>query len=314
MPTTTITADSVAYATTSSLVGQPLAKCFVGHYASDSYASAIRFEIPAIATIAEAILHISGVSLSGSVFSSTLSVKPSSQTLPTTPIGSGWTTYSFDIPISTSVTSVDVTELLQEALADDLLDGAVCFLWLDDGSDDSLFQFDGIDASLEPDIIQPTLYLDYTLPSPPPTIEGELLIDVESIVFEADAYAPQQFGSLSIAVESIELEADATVAMTGLVDLLVESINLRIAGNVPSLGSLAIDVESIDFAIGESPSGQLTIDVNDVLVALTGQRQYLGSLSIGVDDVLTAMSGSSATGRMSGLFDDSLFPSGLFVG
>lgn len=169
MPIVTLDAASVAFATSSAVTGEPIGRLSVGWYSLTTYGSAIRFLLPvSLTAINSAVLKIFNAENSpGGTFASTLSVRPSSQILPTSALGSEWATFGVDLSINSVETEIDVTTLLQEAFGAEVLDGAVCFLWLDNGSDDGLLQFDGIDPSLEPDIQPPQLILDYATASTP---------------------------------------------------------------------------------------------------------------------------------------------------
>lgn len=177
MPTDTLDADSVCFATTSALTNEPIANMNVGYYIGTTYASAIRFVLPSLTSINSATLKVYNATNSGGgALVTALSVKASEQSLPTGPIGSGWTPFGSEVSITSPTAEIDVTALLQAALTAEVLDAAVCFIWLDDGSDDGLLQFDGIDPSLDPFNFPPQLEIDYDVPT------GET-IECESATF-----------------------------------------------------------------------------------------------------------------------------------
>lgn len=317
MPTDTIDADSVAFATTSALTGEPIASMNVGYYVGVTYASAIRFVLPSITSINSATLKVyNPANSAGGTLVTSLSVRTSAQTLPTAPIGSQWTPFGSEVSITSPTAEIDVTTLLQAALAAEVIEGAVCFIWLDDGSDDGLLQFDGIDPSLDPFNFPPQLLLNYD--EEPSGFEGELdqtLDDTILIATGTDA----ALAVLDRTLDQTTLEAEAGSAVAAQLDVTLLPTVLAAAGGAVLLAQLdrTLDPVSLEAVghVGNAIEGSLDITLSPTILEATGSNRVSAALDRTLDATTlsaTGVVGPARRGRQ--LFPQSLFPNSLFVG
>jgi hypothetical protein len=241
----------------------------------------------------------------------------SGATLGSEAVSIGGSSASADLTLTTSSTdySIDITDIVAQALAaGDLSSGYICIVLRRGSSDDAQFVVaDGLGATGGD---EPTLYLVYESSSTtaivdqsfdPMTvsaagessISGVVSVSFDSMTIVAEGFQPVQAGSVEATFDPMTVVAEGSPVSTGVVNATFDAMTASAFGSSSidantSVSFNAMTVAASGFAGAAGVTAELDQSFDAMTVSASGVLAFAGEVNASFDAMTAAAVGSNA--------------------